>query len=351
MSPKIFKSRTPFKTAAVITSAVLFLTACSSDSDGGDTGTANGDYPEDFAALVEEASAQDSVTIYHMLDESAFREIADDFTDRFGISVNPVRLVTGDLQQRYSSEASQGSAVADLVMVTHSAEFMQDGYDSNWFRTADELELPESISEFPDDFYADEGNTPIILMVPGYGIWNSSSDVERPSEWTDFADPKYEGNLIISDPGTSPAGLAFWQLQRDVHGDEFLEDVAANNPIVHNSASPVTQAVAAGEGAIGYPGVPAIVNTLIDQGAPLEMVELSPTTGNEVGLAVSENSPNSAGGALFMAYLMDEAGSISLAETAGGISPYETDWNDRFTRFQDITPWDSTEIRTLLGIE
>ncbi len=58
---------------------------------------------------------------------------------------------------------------------------------------------------------------------------------------------------------------------------------------------PVTQAVAAGEGQIGHPGVSAIVNNLIEQGAPVEIVEMSPTTGPEAAIGISNDSPTRQG--------------------------------------------------------
>ncbi|WP_258934486.1 hypothetical protein [Nesterenkonia pannonica] len=114
--------KTPRIAIPTISVAALVLTGCgggdADEAEAADQG--GGDHSEEVQALVDEAQDAGAVTFYSMIDESALRTIAEEFTEEYGVEVRPVRLVTGDLTQRYSAEADSGSAVADLILMTQS---------------------------------------------------------------------------------------------------------------------------------------------------------------------------------------------------------------------------------------
>ncbi|WP_168198600.1 ABC transporter substrate-binding protein [Nesterenkonia sp. NBAIMH1] len=343
--------KTPRIAIPTISVAALVLTGCgggdADEAEAADQG--GGDHSEEVQALVDEAQDAGAVTFYSMIDESALRTIAEEFTEEYGVEVRPVRLVTGDLTQRYSAEADSGSAVADLILMTQSP-FFAEALDNEWLTPVDELDMPEMADELPEEFWDDEGATPIASLIPTDAVINTE-EVSAPLEqWEDYADPEFAGSLLLAEPDSSPANASFWGLMRQEFGDEFLEGVADNDPTWLDSAVPVTQAVAAGEGQIGHPGVSAIVNNLIEQGAPVEIVEMSPTTGPEAAIGISNDSPNQAGAQLLAAYLMGEEGSTLLNDVTDAISPYDDEGMDRFTRTSEIEDPDTDEINSLLGL-
>lgn len=335
------------KTLFAIACCAALLTACGT----GGTGPAGpaADLDPETRALVTEAQNAGAVTFYSMLDESALRAISAAFTDAYGVRVEPVRLVTADLIQRYSAEAESGRSAADIVLVTDSA-FLGDAHAKGWITPITEQALPLGIEAFPKDYLTHDGAAAVVSLIPTEMVVNSDEVSQAPQSWEVYADPQYKGELMLTRPDTSPANIAFWSLMIDRYGDDFLRRIADNEPTFSNSAVPLTQAIAAGEAEIGFPGVAAIVQNLAEQGAPVEMVSLAPTTGPEASVALSANSPNPAGAELLAAFLMSEKGNRLLNDDSGGISPYDTAGVQRFTRVQDLQLTDPAKINDLLGV-
>ncbi|MFV2195352.1 ABC transporter substrate-binding protein [Nocardiopsis sp. LOL_012] len=329
---------------------VLALSACGGGSEEGGTGGGDAanqvDDPE-LQALIEAAQEEGSLTLYGAPDEHLLRAVAEEFTALYDVSVEPVRLVSSDLAQRYSAEAETGSPAADAFLLTHSP-FYEEAFAEGWITPLSEAGVPGMPEDYPQDYLVDDGETALVSLVPTLMVYNTDAVGEAPESWEAYADPQYKGQLAIADPSSSPANLAFWQLMRDEYGDAFLEGVAANEPTWHNSAVPGTQAVAAGEDSLGHPGVQAIVNNLQGEGAPLEGVLPGPTTGPEIALGLSAESANPNAAALFAHYILSEAGSTHLAEISDAASPYGYGL-DTFNRPIAVSDEQAAQIAELLG--
>lgn len=343
------KSSTP--ALSVLAVSALLLTSCGGGGGEKSAGSsdAGADHSDEVQALIEDAQEAGPITFYSMIDESALRTIGENFTEEYGVEVRPVRLVTGDLTQRFSTEADSGTAVADLILMTRSP-FFAEALENDWLTGVDELDLPDVGEELPEEFWEDEGATPIASLIPTDAVINTDEVTGTLESWEDYADPQFSGSLLLAEPDSSPANASFWSLMRQEFGDGFLEGIAENDPTWMDSAVPVTQAVAAGESQLGHPGVSAIVNNLIDQGAPVEIVEMSPTTGPEAAIGISTNSPNQPGAKLLAAYLMSEEGNTLLNDVTDAISPFDEESGERFTRTRDIEDVDNEEISDLLGL-
>lgn len=336
------------KTLFAIACCTALLTACGTGGTGPTGSAANLD-PE-TQALVAEAQNAGPVTFYSMLDESTLRAISESFTNEYGVRVEPVRLVTADLIQRYSAEAESGRSAADIVLVTDSA-FIGDAHAKDWITPIAQQDLPPSTDAFPKDYLTHDGAAAVVSLIPSEMVVNSDEISQAPQSWEAYADPQFKGELMLTRPDTSPANIAFWSLMIDRYGEDFLRKIAANEPTFSNSAVPLTQAIAAGEAEIGFPGVAAIVQNLAGQGAPVELLSLAPTTGPEATVALSKNSPNPAGAKLLATYLMSESGNRLLNDDSDGISPYDTEGVQRFTRVQDLELADPAKINNLLGVK
>ncbi|MCX0275115.1 extracellular solute-binding protein [Nocardia zapadnayensis] len=330
-----------------IACAAALLTGCGTGGPGSAGPAA--DLDPETRALVEAAQSAGPVTIYSMLDESALRMIAEHFTDEYGIQVEPVRLVTADLIQRFSAEAESGRTAADIVLVTDSA-FIGDARTKGWIAPIAQQDLPPAADTFPKEYLTHDGAAAVVSLIPSEMVVNSDEISEPPQSWEAYADPRFKGELMLTRPDTSPANLAFWSLMIERYGEDFLRKIADNEPTFSNSAVPLTQAIAAGEAEIGFPGVAAIVQNLAEQGAPVELLPLAPTTGPEATVALSEHSPNPAGAELLAGYLMSEKGNRLLNDGSDGISPYDTEGVQRFIRVGDVELADAAKINALLEV-
>ena len=328
----------------------LALAACGGggDSGGGQdvAAPALASSPE-LEQLVAAAREDNCLTLYGVPDESALKGLTDAFTEQYDIPVSVVRLVSADLAQRFSTEAQAGAPVADLILLTHSP-FYADAFAEGWLTPVDEAGVPAFPGQFPEGYTADDGATPIVQLVPTSMVYNTDLVEQAPDSWEDYADPAYRGELLFAEPTTSPANVAFWKLMRDTYGDGFLSGVAANQPSWYNSAVPATQAVAAGEGALGFPGVRSIVTSLRGSGAPVETVALTPTTGPEIALGLTANRPCGDAARLFATYVLSQEGNTYFNTLSGDISPYSPE-AERFVRPAPVPDAEAQEIGMLLG--
>lgn len=335
--------------ATAITGVALLLVAGCGGGGTSSTTPATTTGNSESQALVDAAKQAGPVTFYSMIEEAALRKVSEAFTRKYGVNVKPLRLVTADLTQRYSTEAASGKASADIVMVTHSP-FFADALTKKWISPLPDLKLPAASTGTPPPLLVENnGAVPIVSLVPTETVYNTDNVKTRPAAWTDYADPRFRGKLMLAEPNSSPANAAFWSLMREKYGDDFLRSVAANSPKWSAGAVPVTQAVAAGEADLGHPGVAAVVKELKNSGAPVELSAMTPTTGPEIGVGVSTTSPNSAGGKLLAAYLLSQEGNKLLNDETNAISPYNTNALAEFTRVKDVKTVDANAINTLLG--
>lgn len=328
----------------------LALTACGGSGNGGgraDVAAPTLESSPELERLVAAAKEENCLTVYGVPDESALKGLTEAFTAQYDIPVSFVRLVSADLAQRFSTEADSGAQVADLILLTHSP-FYADALGRGWLKPVDEAGIPAYPGQFPQGYTADDGATPIAQLVPTSMVYNPDLVERVPGSWEAYADPGYRGELLFAEPTTSPANVSFWKLMRDTYGDDFLTGVAANQPSWYNSAVPATQGVAAGEGAIGFPGVRSIVTRLQDSGAPVETVALTPTTGPEIALGLAAHSPCQDAGRLFANYVLSREGNTYFNSLSGDISPYAQEAAG-FVRPTPVPDAETDEIRRLLG--
>lgn len=335
---------------AVVAAMALGLTACGGGTDdtGASGATGGGDAPAGMDELIAAAQDEGTLTFYGAPDARVLDAVAAAFEEKYDVAVEAIRLVTGDLTQRFAAEAEAGAPVADVIVSTHSP-FFDEALANEWLVPLSEAGIPDHPGDFPEEYLENDGATAIVSMVPTSLVYNTEAFDEAPDSWEVYADPAMNGRIQMADPDTSPANLAFWTLMQQEYGDEFLQAVAANEPTWHTSAVPATQAVAAGEGSLAHPGVTAIVRSLQAEGAPVEVVDIGPTTGPEMALALAAGtrSPNAA--RLFAHFLMSEEGNNLLAEESEAASPYGLNQPEGWVRPTQIELSSAEEISALLG--
>lgn len=335
---------------SVVLGAAVALAAGLAGCGGGPSageGTAEVTDPA-LKELVAAAREEGTLTLYGIPDEQVLRAVAEKFTELYGVQVRPVRLVSADLAQRFSSEADAKAPASDAILLTYSP-FYAEALQKNWLTPLSSAGIPGYPENYPADHLAQDGDVAIVSLVPTSMVYNTDTVTQAPSSWQAYADPRYRGKLAMADPATSPANLAFWHLMRQNYGDDFLRGVAANNPAWQNSAVPGTQAVAAGEFALGHPGVEAIVRNLRESGAPVDTTIPGPTTGPEIGLGLTAGSEHPNAAKLFAHFLLSEEGSGLLAEVSGAGSPYGKGLPQGFERPAAVSPEQAAQLKQLLS--
>ncbi|MBN9063381.1 MAG: hypothetical protein BGP06_09865 [Rhizobiales bacterium 65-9] len=209
------------------------------------------------------------------------------------ITIEAFRLATGQLAIRYASERQAGVINADIISLA-DPNFIADGFGKDWFVQFAKTDLPALAAL--DDRWFQKGSATTSISVLGYGYNSQMVGAKPPATWNDLLRPEYAGKIILGDPRAVPSYMALFRILKEELGEEFFTKLAAQKPVLVPSVVPATQQLAAGEVAIVVPSVLTTLRLLKLEGAPIEFVAPSPTTGNEFETVLSKgaDSPNAA---------------------------------------------------------
>jgi iron(III) transport system substrate-binding protein len=306
---KFFKRRRRSLTA-VLVAAALALAGCSSGSST--TEAPQAPYSPGEQALYDAAKGEPPLTFYAAQIADLSQAAVDGFKTRFpGLTVNLLRLPSDQLITRYSAERSAGASPAGVVDVGTS-QFFPDHKD--WFEQ--KPDLPE-LANWPKDAYAD--GAAMVGIVP-YLLGYNSDQVEdgtAPKSWTDLTNPAYKGKMGFGDPRAVPGYLALAYLLRKTYGDDYLRKLATQDLVLTPSTVPGNQDLASGKTSLLVPDVHIAVDPLVEQGAPIKLVPMSPTTGTENFVAVATGTPSPNAARLLMNYLLTKDGQAAFNGSGG----------------------------------
>lgn len=246
--------RRPLTSAVASLAMIAALAACSE--------------PAEPATDDAGASGGGTLTLYTSEPQAKIDALNAEFTAANpDIEVEVFRAGTGDLNARIASERRTGSIGADVLLAADAPTF--EGYKAEnllaEYTPADVDALNPDIVD-PDGYYV---GTRIIPTVIAY---NTGAVTDPPTTWTALADPKYKGQITLPNPDVSGAAAyntAVW-LSEDALGEQWLQGLAANEPVVAESNGPVAQSVAAGTQPIGIV-VDYLVRELAEKGSPIAL--------------------------------------------------------------------------------
>lgn len=223
------------------------------------------------------------ITVYTSYEEDEAAAFLDAFyRDNPDISVNLLRLSTGDLHARMLAESSNprhdviwGWAVTNMVDP----------------RIMDMLEpyQPEGIHKVPSRF-RDAGNRWFAKTgyMAAFCVNNEilkRKNLPMPASWEDLLRPEFKGEVVMPNPASSGTGYlmiaSILQMKGEEEGWEYLEKLDNNIAQYIKSGSRPCNAASAGEFAVGASfALRAIKN--IEEGFPITMVIPSEGAGNEL---------------------------------------------------------------------
>jgi iron(III) transport system substrate-binding protein len=232
-----------------------------------------------------------SVTVYTTLDEELARDVFKAFEKETGISVEWVRLSTGETTARLEAEKDNPQA-------------------SVWYGGVGLGHIEAKNKGLTTPYKSPAANTPAQFRDPEYywsGIYagplcfeSNTKNLEKygltaPTSWEEICDPKYEGHVQVANPGSSGTSYNVLATLVQIYGEdeafELLKRLDHNVTQYTRSGSAPGKNASIGEVtvAIGYAhdGV-----RLVDQGYPLQITFPSEGTGYEVAsISMIKNGP------------------------------------------------------------
>lgn len=210
----------------------------------------------------------------------------EEFEQEFGITVNYVRMSTGEALARL--EAEKDNPQFDIMWGGPIDTYIS-GKEADVF---DPYESPNLSNLLDQEKYQDPDHYWSGIYVGSLGFATNSDfladnpGVEAPTSWDDLLRPEFADNILVAHPstsGTSYTALAtILQVMGDEKGWEFIEDYAGQVLQFTKSGAAPAKFVGAGEAAVGIVFSHDIVKQ-IEDGLPLVLSFPEEGTGYEIG--------------------------------------------------------------------
>ena len=298
----------------------------------GDVSTAQGaGSSAQLDALIRAARAEGEVIAYSAQPQPVNQRFAQAFTAKYGVKISFVRLSSGPLLQRYASEAGAGNIAADLLFfpVNGSETFLAEAKKQGWLQPSTAAEVPALASgEYPVTFFRNTPAflTPVVSIIPwafGYDTQKVAAK-DAPKEWTDLLDPKWKGQIVRTDPQVAIGHYVLWRALLARYGEGYYAKLRDQSPRTNNpEAVAAAQALAAGEGSIMLLTTGAVIQSLKDKGAPVEVVTPAFTSGVEMGIYLSAKAKHPNAARLAIHYAMTREGSKVQSSDPGSVDIFE----------------------------
>jgi ABC-type Fe3+ transport system substrate-binding protein len=177
--------------------------------------------------------------------------------------------------------------------------------------------IPSKIGNFP---VHDPDGAYFGFAVSGYGLmWNKNylkgHKLPAPKEWTDLANPKYHGHLVISAPSRSGTTHLTIEVILQAYGWEkgwnLLLNAGGNMGAITERSFGVPEAVISGQYGIGvvidFFGLSGIAS-----GQPVDFIYPSLTSVVPASVGIVKGAPNMENAKTFVNYLLSEPGQMLL---------------------------------------
>lgn len=268
------KKQTTAKTRRLITTSAIMLsltafTACAGQAPADETDNAGGTQ-DVFAAfegegfdldeLIEKAQDEGPITIYD--NASAVEDIAENFSEKYGIEATGTKVDAAEAQEMVTREAQSGNVVGDVVTMQDlpalKNQLLPNDFVTSW--------IPEDARDNIDESMQDP-----LVMVSDSNLWTYNDEVYDTCPITnmwELTEPEWNGKVALEDP-VGANKLLDWFSQmgqfdeealatayEDHFGEAFETDedsasaewvarLAANDPILTSSNEDVSEAVGA----------------------------------------------------------------------------------------------------------
>lgn len=344
---------------ALLTVAALTLSACSGGSDdGGDQGGAAVD-TSSLDALIAAAQAEGKVSLYGEIQEPDLERFAAGFKEKYGITVETLRLGGNSLAQRFDAESQAGSNTAD-ALIGVDLEFFKDVGEQGLLVPFTDSGVEPLLEGYPDEFSFTEFGVPLLQTIATGFIYNTGAveASEIPKTWEELVtSDRWAGKYCSVDPSTAASVVQFFSVVRAQESDDVLTDFGENVGRWYPNIVAMNEAVAVGECELGINSAQFFVEGMkAAADAPVEFAAGPSTIHPIVTTAVASGAKNPNAARLFMHYILSEEGNRLLNSPEGGsFGPWDAElmapdfW---VPSSEDFQAWraEGPEILSLLGL-
>ena len=265
-----------------------------------------------MARYYEAAKTEPKLVIYGAGPPELFNPVREAFLKRYpGLDVEGV-----DQRGRETRE----KIFAEMQGKNHVASVAISGFTTQTeLREADALEpyLSVQIDQMIPELVAPGGvfNPRTASLFSVAVNTNLVPAGQEPKEWKDILDPKYKGMIAMDDPrGSGPGGTILSGVEL-LFGQEFSQQLSAQNVFFATKAGPLWAGLARGEYAIFISANHSDAVVQRKQGAPIKYVKPAEGVGlTPISMSLVKNAPAPNAAKLFIEWNLSEEGQTELSK-------------------------------------
>ncbi|MEG1125415.1 MAG: ABC transporter substrate-binding protein [Oscillospiraceae bacterium] len=264
----------------------------------------------EVAAAPQEAKGE--VMLYSSMQEGQLQAIKEGFSKKYpDIKMDYYFAGTGKVVTKIATEQQSGQVAADVIWVgdpSNYITFKKNGILEQY--KSPEAEAIDDKFEDADGYYCGAR-----LVVGGFGYnTNLVKPEDAPKTWEDLLDPKWKGQIIMTDPGSSGTSCYMTgALMGDkTFGTDYFTKLKANGAELESGTTATHNKIAASAYKIGI-CLDYVTQNLANEGA---LIGFSYPEENLISItspiALVKNCANSDNGKLLYDYILSKEGQAIL---------------------------------------
>jgi len=298
-------------TIAMAAAAVAFSCVSFSPAHAQNAPSPNAKWSDILAA----AKKEKKITLYASVNPPVIDRIVAGFKKAYPeIDVEQQRLTSGLATSRVDQEKANGLDGADVIINSEKLWFLGHAKANSLLKP-----VGPAASAWPTEYLV-EGS----VIVPGIGpigIPYSTTQVKTPpQDFGDLLKPEFKDKIGIA-ALVATFSVAWYDWVEKQQGSDYFAKLKAQNPKTYSGSTTISQAISAGEIAIGNFGDASAITTLIEQGAPIAYVVPKGALGYQfyAGALGWAKRPNAA--LVFIDYIMSREGQTIWHSKKDSASP------------------------------
>jgi iron(III) transport system substrate-binding protein len=244
---------------------------------------------------VEAAKKEGKIVWYTSLALPTAEKMAQLFEAAYpGIKVEVNRTGSQRILQKVMQELQAGIKNVDVIHTSDAGHFVLLKEKNLLMKYT-----PAGVENFPPGFKDKDGYFYGLRATVNVIAYNTKlvSAADAPKTWKDLLDPKWKGKLVTAHPGYSGVIATHVLALVNLHGWDYFKKLAANKPLLVQSAVDPAGVVASGERAVAVDGGDYYFYQTKKKGNPIDMVypkEGVPLVVSPTAIAAFAPHPNAA---------------------------------------------------------
>ncbi|GAB2671830.1 ABC transporter substrate-binding protein [Paenibacillus thermoaerophilus] len=266
--------------------------------------------------------SQGKITVYSIFQEEEARKILDQFKAETGIDYDILRLPSGEAVSRVQNEMNKPQADFLMGGPADSHEVLKKAGALEAYISPNAKDIPDNMKD-KDGFWTGFYLNPVAIGINEQRWKEKYGSDPYPQSFKDLLDPKFKGEIGMSDPATSGTAYTAVASLAQVWGKNemltYMKQLLPNLKERPKSGIEPIQKAAKGEYTIGITFLGDQLK-IKNQGNPIVSI-VPEAAGYEVGgLSIVKGGPNTEAARKLMDFMLTEKPALIYTQSAYAVS-------------------------------